>query len=114
MRTPWRSAGSGKLERAVAHREIASRRDDVDVVGFEPHVFARFEYRHGGMRRQQLDHHARMGGVEMLDQDESHAGLGGQRREEGAKGFKPAGGGADRDHREVGLALGNDALLRSA
>ena len=50
----------------------------------------------------------------MLDQDDSHAGVGGKRREKGAKGFKPAGGGADRGHREVGLALGNDGLLGSA
>ena len=40
--------------------------------------------------------------------------FGGKRREEGTKGFKPAGGGADRDHREVGLALRDHSLLRSA
>jgi hypothetical protein len=63
------------------------------VVGVKPHVFASFEDRHGGMRGQQLDHHARMGGIEMLDPDESHAALGGKRREEGPKSVKPAGGG---------------------
>jgi hypothetical protein len=54
-----------------------------------------------------------MGRVEMLDQDESHADLGGKRREECAIGFKSAGRGTDRGHREVGLALSNYGLLRS-
>jgi hypothetical protein len=34
-----------------------------------------------------------MDGIEMLDQDESHAALGGKRREEGPKSVKAAGGG---------------------
>jgi hypothetical protein len=83
------------------------------VVRFEPHVFASFEYCQRGMGGQKLDHHARMGGIEMLDQNESHAALGGKRREEGPKGPKPTSGGADRDHSEVGPALRNYALLGS-
>ena len=50
----------------------------------------------------------------MLDQNESHAGLRGKRREQGTKGFKPTSGGANRCHREVGLALRDHSLLRSA
>jgi hypothetical protein len=42
-----------------------------------------------------------MGGIEMLDQDESHAAAGGKRREERAKRLQPASGRADRDHREI-------------
>ena len=113
MRTPRRSWGRDSLS-AVVHRDIASRRDDVDAVRFEPHVLAGFEHCQCSMRRQQLDHHARMDGVEMLNQDESHADLGGKRREECAIGLKPAGGGTNRGHREVGIARRNCALLRSA
>ena len=46
------SPGMGNLKCAVAYREIASGRDDVDVVRFEPHVVASFEHRPGGMPRQ--------------------------------------------------------------
>src|SRR4026209_2346436 len=44
-----------------------------------------------------------MSGLKMLDQDEHHAALVGQRCEEGSKGVKPTSGGTDGAHREIGL-----------
>ena len=53
------------------------------------------------MAGQQIDHHARMGRVEMLDQDESHAGAGRQRGEQLAESLEAAGRGAEPDDRET-------------
>ena len=39
-------------------------------------------------------------GVEVLDERERHAGVGGQLSQELAEGLEPAGGGADADDRE--------------
>ena len=108
------AGGRGKANCAFTHREIAAGRNDIDVVRFEPSGVLRFDDRHRRMRRQQLDHHALVGRVEVLDQDERHAALGGQRCEQGAEGFEPAGGGADRDHREHGVALRDRPLPRDA
>ena len=101
IRTPWRSSGGDSRSVPVVHREKAPGRNDADVVWLEPHALARFNDRQRGMGGQQLDQHAGMGGIEMLDQDESHAAVGGKRREERAKRLQPAGGCADRDHREI-------------
>ena len=50
----------------------------------------------------------------MLDQDESHADLGGKHGEHSTEGLKAAGRGADRDHREVGFDRRDYALSSCA
>ena len=56
----------------------------------ERHPVRRLLHLHCRMAGQQLDHHAAMGRIEMLDQDEGHAGVGRQRVEELAKRIQPA------------------------
>jgi hypothetical protein len=53
------------------------------------------------MASQQIDHHAGMGRIEMLDQDESHPAIGGQRVEELAERVEAAGRRTERDDRKT-------------
>jgi len=101
IRTPWRSAG--KDSRSVP---LSTSRKRPGGMMQTWSGFGRMPWRASRtvsavMGRQQLDQHAGMGGIEMLDQDESHAAAAGERREERAKRLQPAGGCADRDHREI-------------
>jgi len=50
---------------------------------------------------QQIDHHARMRRIEMLDQDEGHAGPGRERGQQSAESIEPAGRSAKPDDRET-------------
>ena len=56
------------------------RRNDIDMLALERHAIGRLQYLHLRMAGQQLDHHAVMRRVEMLDQDEGHAVVGRQAR----------------------------------
>ena len=53
------------------------------------------------MAGQQVDHHARMRRIEMLDQDEGHAGAGREHGEQPAAGIESAGRGAEPDDGET-------------
>ena len=98
--------------RAIANREIASRWDDIDAIGFDPHTIARFSNRHGRVCGQDLGHHARMFGIKVLDHDEGQAALRRYRRQKGAKRLEPASRGAQRHNRKGGRLAGDDLLLR--
>jgi hypothetical protein len=58
-------------------------------------------YRHRRMAGQQIDHHARMRRIEMLDQNKRHAGAGREAGEQPAGRIEAAGRGAEPDDREA-------------
>ena len=100
-RAPWRSARFREAQRAVADREIGTRRNEIDMLALERHPVRRLLYFHRRMAGQQIDHHARMRRIEMLDQNEGHAGAGRERVEQPADSIKAAGRGAEPDDREA-------------
>ena len=60
----------------VADREITARRNEIDMLALERHPVCCLLHRHRRMAGQQIDHHARVCRIEMLDQNECHAGSG--------------------------------------
>ncbi len=91
----WRQA-----ERALLDREIGSGGNDIDMFGLERHAVRGLLHLHPRMAGQQIDHHARMGRVEVLDQNERHAAAGRQRVKKLAGGVEAAGRRADPDDGE--------------
>ena len=90
----------GQRKGASADRHVGVRGNHVDVVGQQPQAVGHGDDRHDrgpGQDRGQL---ALVPGVEVLDQHECHAGVGGELSEKLAEGLEPAGGGADADDRE--------------
>jgi hypothetical protein len=53
------------------------------------------------MARQEVDHHAAVRRIEMLNEDKGHAGVGRERVEQLVEGLQPSRRGADTDHQEV-------------
>src|SRR6185437_10340741 len=62
-----------EMESIAADRKIGPGRNDIEIVPLEWHPICGLAYPHGGMAGQQLNHHAFVGRVEMLDKNESHA-----------------------------------------
>ncbi len=65
----------------AADREIGTRRNEIDMLALERHPVCCLLHRHRRMAGQQIDHHARVRRIEMLDQNECHAGGGREGRE---------------------------------
>ena len=93
--------GLRQVQGAVADGEIGGGRDDIEVVGRDGHSIGCLEHGHRRVAGQQVHHHAFMGRIEMLDDDESHAAGGGQRRQEFPAGVEATRRGADPDYREL-------------
>lgn len=85
------------------HRSIG--RNDINMIGLDAHAAGDFLDAHGGFLGEQFGEEAVMLGVEMLDEDEGHAGIGGQVGDEFGEGFDAAGGGADSGNQEIVLAF---------
>ena len=60
------------------------------MLTFDFHAIRGFAHGHRGVVGQQVHHHAFVGWIEMLDQNERHAVAGGQRGHEFPAGLKPA------------------------
>ncbi len=90
-----------ELQGTAADREIGTRRNEIDMLALERHPVRCLLYLHRRMAGQQLDHHARMRRIEMLDQNEGHTGAGRERGEQPAEGIKAARRGAEPDDREA-------------
>jgi ribosomal protein S8 len=60
------------------------------MVGLDRHAIRRLAHGHQRVAGQQVHHHAFVGGIEMLDQDESHAGAGRQGLHELSAGVEAA------------------------
>ena len=65
--------GLGKMQGAVADRQIGSGRNDIEVVALDRHSIRCLPHIHRRVAGQQLHHHAFVGRIEMLDEDEGHA-----------------------------------------
>ena len=84
-----------------AHVEV--RRDHVNAIGLDPHGLGDLDDGHLGGGGEELGEYALVGGGEVLDEDDGHAGVVGEVLEEQLEGFESAGGGADGDDGEVGF-----------
>jgi hypothetical protein len=96
MARRWRRHQEG----ALAHRQISTGRNDIEIVRFDQHAVSRLPHAERRVARQQLHHHALVAWVEVLDQDERHAAPGRNRLYQLLASLKTAGGGADADNRE--------------
>ena len=71
------------------------------MLGLERHPVRCLLDRQRRMPSQQIDHHAGMGRIEMLDQNEGHAGAAREHGEQPAEGIKAASRSAEPDDREI-------------
>ena len=83
------------------------------MLALHRHPIGRLQDCHLGMAGQQLDHQARMSRIEMLNQDERHPDIGGQRVEEATECVEAARGRAKRDDQKV-IACDRDLRGRDA
>ena len=87
---------------AAADRHVGVRGDHVDVVRLHWQTVGDREDGHRRGSGQDIGQPALVRGVQVLDQHEGHAGVGGELFQKLAEGFKTAGGGADADDGERG------------
>ena len=80
--------GLGQPEDAVPDCQIGARRNEIDVVAFELHPVCSLQNLHRRVAGQQIDHHALVLRIEMLDQHEGHAVVGRQGVEELLEGVE--------------------------
>jgi len=80
-------------------------RNDVNVIGFDGHPVGDFLDVHGGFFGKKFGEHAVMLGVEMLDENEGHAGIGSQVADEFGESFDSARGSANSGDQQVALAI---------
>src|SRR5438874_1620984 len=71
------------------------------MLALERHPLGRLLYLHRRMARQQINHHAHMRRIEMLDQNERHAGAGREGGEQPPSSIEAAGRGAEPNNREA-------------
>ena len=90
-----------KLKMAAADGQIGSGRDDIDMLPLDRHSIHGLLNGHRRMTRQQVHHHAFMGRIEMLDQDERHAAGGGNCIHELSAGVQAARRGSYPNDREI-------------
>ena len=93
-----RLRAGGQLQRAVCDGQIDVCRYDVYMVGFHRHAIGRLTDRHGGGSRQNLGQHAVVIWIEMLNEDDGQARIGGQFGEQKLEDLQPARGGANANH----------------
>lgn len=88
-----------EFEDAVLDRQAPPGRDDVDRVARDPLAALALEHRQPGVPVEELRQHALVVGVEVLDDDEGHAGGWPGARQHLAQGLEPARRCADAHHR---------------
>ena len=76
------------------------------MIRFDRHPFHRLRHDHRRVAAQQLYQHAVMRRIEMLNKNEGHPGLGGQRGEELLAGIKATRGRTDRDDGKISRMFG--------
>lgn len=100
-----------ELQVAVGEHEILPRGDDVDVIRLHRRVIGDLHHRHRRGPVQDLRQHAVIGGRQMLDDDEGHTHIGGERVEQRHDRFEAARRCADRDDRKGQGLLGCYVVL---
>ncbi|EDY16639.1 hypothetical protein CfE428DRAFT_5752 [Chthoniobacter flavus Ellin428] len=93
-------AAAHELEAIPGQDRVGVWREDVNVVGLESHAVADFPDGHAGDAGEEFRELALVSGIEMHDDHETHAGVGGEMLEQGEGGLETAGGGADADDGE--------------
>jgi hypothetical protein len=88
-------AGS-QSQRPLRDGQIGVRRYHVHVVGLHRHAVGRLADRHGGGSRKDLGQHAVVLGIEMLNEHDGQAGVGGQIGQQMFENFQPARGAGKR------------------
>ncbi len=93
-----------KAQGTVADREIGPRRNKVDMLALERHPICCLLYLHRRMAGQQINHHARMRRIEVLDQNKRHAAVGREGSEQPPGGIEATGRGAEPGDRKAVMA----------
>ena len=93
--------GLREVQGAVTDGKIGSGRNDIEMVALDRHSVRCLPHGHRRVAGQQVHHHAFVGRIEMLDQDEGHAVAGRQRVHQLPAGIEAARRGADADDREI-------------
>ena len=101
-----------QAEHVALDREIGRWGNDVDVVALERHTLRCLLHCHSRMAGQEVDHHALVRGIEMLNEDERHAVADGERVHQFANRDEPPRGCSDSDDREI-LAFGRLGSFRA-
>ena len=84
-------------QRAAGDAHVAVGRDHVEVVGLHRHLVLHLDHGHGRAALQDLGQHARVAGVQVLDQHEGQAAVDRHQAEELLVGLQPAGRRTERD-----------------
>ena len=111
---PMTRLGLRDVQSAVADGEIGSGRNDIEMLALDRHAIRCLPHRHRRVPGQQVHHHAFVGRIEMLDQDEGHAAIGRQRVHKLPASIKAARRGAYSDDREVRRAARRSARRHGA
>jgi hypothetical protein len=74
--------GFKQMQHIGQHREVVPRGNDVDMVGFNPHLVLGLQYRQGAVPLQQLHQHALAVRVQMLNHHVGHASIQGDTAQE--------------------------------
>ena len=90
-----------KVERPFVHREICAGWDDVEVLALDEHSICSLQDLKRCVAGEQIHHHAFMGRIEVLDQNERHSAMGRYCHQEFSTGFEAACGRANADNLEV-------------
>jgi len=101
------------LKRVIVNGHGGVGGNDVNLIRLDRHAIGNFFDAHGGFLREEFSEHAVMGGVEMLHEDEGHAGIGGDVTEEFRDCFDSACGGANGRNQEVvsGILVERESVL---
>ena len=97
MRPAWIGAARQERERAVENGHVRVGRDDVDMIALDQYAVADLSDRHRGGAAQRLRQQAVVLRIEMLDENERHAGIGRQTGQELREGFQPSRRGSNTD-----------------
>jgi hypothetical protein len=96
-------------EEAAGDRHVGIRGDHVDVIGLRAQPVGDLDDGHRRGSGQHFGQLALVRGIQVLDQHEDHAGVGGKFSQELGEGFEAAGGRADADDREGPRCLSGTA-----
>ena len=91
----------GEVQGMVLNGHGGIGRNDVDVIGLDLHAILHFDDGHGCGAGDQLGEHAFVLGIEMLNEDESHSGVGREMGEKFGEGFQAAGRSSNGDNGHV-------------
>lgn len=71
-------AARSELHRVIGNGHGGIGRNHVNVIGLDGHAVGHFLDAHSCSLGEEFDEHAVMLGIEMLNEDKSHAGIGGE------------------------------------